>query len=556
MHQRSAKKIITYSFLLQSEDTVLDMETTIEPDPPEIIRVQEAESTTSTVQSETSEQKTPQDAAPQATADESVAKIKEPTPEPEEPPSPPKPKIQITIKTPKEKQIIEVDEDACIKDIKTIASEKFSADPDYLCLIFAGKMMEDNDTLETHNIHEGMTIHLIIKTAPREAEPGPQRPPADIQQTPFGLGSIGGLVGLESLGLGSANFMELQNRLQTELLGNPELLRRVLENPLVQSLMNETDSMKSLLQNIPQMRDLMSRHPEIRSMLNNTELLKHTSELARNPSMLQELMRNLDGSNPMDGTTTYTTLPTIYNNFQEPHLSSVTAKVQEALKKTEPGNIFNNPQMSSLLQQMAENPQTIQNMLSAPYTQTMLQALQADPSMTSAIVNENPLYKNNPQLQQYIQSMMPQLITQLQNPEVLNMMANPQAVNALMNIQEGLDQLKNVAPGLVTNLGLGSFNDYTGANNPGNSSADASAAAEKKTTPQQETFSKFMAAMVSQMASSDSGLPPEQRYKLQMDHLKMMGFQNEELNLQVLTSVFGDVNAAVLKLFARNNTVQ
>lgn len=60
-------------------------------------------------------------------------------------------------------------------------AEKFSAEPDQLCLIFAGKIMKDNDTLSTHNIKDGLTVHLVIKTAPRPAEAGPQRPPGKIQ---------------------------------------------------------------------------------------------------------------------------------------------------------------------------------------------------------------------------------------------------------------------------------------------------------------------------------------------------------------------------------------
>jgi ubiquilin len=48
---------------------------------------------------------------------------------------------------------------------------------------------------------------------------------------------------------------------------------------------------------------------------------------------------------------------------------------------------------------MMENPQLMQNMLSAPYTQSMLQAFAADPNMAAQIVNSNPLFADNPGLQ-------------------------------------------------------------------------------------------------------------------------------------------------------------
>lgn len=88
--------------------------------------------------------------------------------------------------------------------------------------------------------------------------------------------------------------MELQNRMQSELLGNPDLLRQVLNNPLVQRLMNDPENMRTLITSNPQMQELMERNPEINHMLNNPDLLRQTMELARNPSMLQELMRNHD----------------------------------------------------------------------------------------------------------------------------------------------------------------------------------------------------------------------------------------------------------------------
>jgi len=41
---------------------------------------------------------------------------------------------------------------------------------------------------------------------------------ADVSATPFGLGALGGLSGLSSLGLGSANFMDLQQKMMREVL--------------------------------------------------------------------------------------------------------------------------------------------------------------------------------------------------------------------------------------------------------------------------------------------------------------------------------------------------
>lgn len=136
-------------------------------------------------------------------------------------------KITITVKTPKEKEVFEVYEKKSVKEFKEQVAPRFKAEPDQLVMIYAGKIMKDNDTLESHNVKEGFTVHLVIRAAPKPSDSGPSRPPADISATPFSLGGLGGLPGMEGLGMGSNTFMELQNRMQSEILGNPELLRQV-----------------------------------------------------------------------------------------------------------------------------------------------------------------------------------------------------------------------------------------------------------------------------------------------------------------------------------------
>ena len=101
---------------------------------------------------------------------------------------------------------------------KAKISPEFNNTPvEQLCLIFSGKIMKDHETLETHNIKDGMTVHLVIRSgssggsnnqaASSAAASGNQqqqnRPTGDPSQTPFGLGGLGGLPGMSNLGLGT-----------------------------------------------------------------------------------------------------------------------------------------------------------------------------------------------------------------------------------------------------------------------------------------------------------------------------------------------------------------
>lgn len=366
---------------------------------------------------------------------------------------------------------------------KELVAAKFEADVEQLCLIFAGKIMKDNETLKDHNVKDGLTVHLVIKSKPQAEPERPARPAADVRQTPFGLNQLGGLAGMGALGAGSNTFMDLQAQMQNELMGNPEMIRTVLDNPLVQQMMNNPDTMRSLLTSNPQMQDLMQRNPEISHMLNNPELLRQTMELARNPAMLQELMRSHDRamSNLESVPGGYSALQRIYRDIQEPMLNAATesfsgnpfsglvdnsagANPQQGAENRDPlpnpwarggsgggsgnnqrqgsanaapANILNTPSMQSLLQQMSDNPTMMQNLMNAPYTRSMMEAMSADPQMAANLINQSPLLANNPQMQDQMRTMMPQLLQQMQNPEVMQMMSNPNALEAIMQIQQG-----------------------------------------------------------------------------------------------------------------------
>ncbi|EFA11174.1 ubiquilin-1 [Tribolium castaneum] len=507
----------------------------------------------------------------------------------------PKKKITVTVKTPKEKENFEVDEDLAVKAFKEVIAPVFNADVDQLCLIFAGKIMKDNDTLQQHNIKDGLTIHLVIRAVPRSTESGPSRPPADVSATPFNLGPLGGLAGLDSLGVGSGNFMEIQSRMQTELLNNPDMLRQLLDNPFVQRIMNDPENMRALITRNPQMQELMERNPEINHMLNNPELLRQTMELARNPSMLQELMRSHDRaiSNLESIPGGYNALQRMYRDIQEPMFSATSEQFsrnpfaglvdnnqsgnnpQQGTENREPlpnpwggqrpntnnsstnrpqRPVMNSPSMASLLQQMSENSDLMQNMLSAPYTQNVLEALASDPNMATALLSDNPLLSGNPQLQEQVRTMIPSFVQQLQNPDIQNVMSNPQALNAIMQIHQGMETLRQTAPNLVNTFGAGGTTATTTPSTTTTTTTTTTTQANTTTTQSStnsDPFSEFMARMVAGMASQrDTTLPPEQRYQTQLEQLASMGFVNREANLQALIATFGDVNAAVERLLA------
>lgn len=191
--------------------------------------------------------------------------------------------MKITVKTPKEQHVIEIDANATIKEVtvdnklamnlnwltmpvfilihhfqfRAKVAEKFNQSEELLCLIFAGKIMKDTETLTHHKLGDGYVVHLVIKSSAR----GPQDPssrPTSSNTTSGGNNSSGtpqsgtqpnsnpmgslfgsfGLPNLGSMGLGGPGMMNLQDRVQQELMSNPDALRQVLDSPIVQNMMS------------------------------------------------------------------------------------------------------------------------------------------------------------------------------------------------------------------------------------------------------------------------------------------------------------------------------
>lgn len=272
-------------------------------------------------------------------------------------PEPAEPKIiKVTVKTPKEKEEFAVPENSTVLQFKEAISKRFKSQIDQLVLIFAGKILKDQDTLMQHGIHDGLTVHLVIKiqnrpqgrsntqqpsttagtstttttttttTTARASTTGPRSNPTPTvtNSNPFASGTLGGLASLSSLGLSSTTFTELQNHMQHQLMSTPEMMIQIMENPFVQSMLSNPDLMRQLIMANPQMQQLIQRNPEISHLLNNPDIMRQTLEIARNPAMMQEMMRNQDLalSNLESLPGGYNALRRMYTDIQEPMLNA------------------------------------------------------------------------------------------------------------------------------------------------------------------------------------------------------------------------------------------
>lgn len=504
-------------------------------------------------------------------------------------------------------------ENSSVQQFKEEISKRFKSHIDQLVLIFAGKILKDQDTLSQHGIHDGLTVHLVIKTQNRPQDNSAQQtnaPGSTVTSSPapdsnptsgsaanssFGVGGLGGLAGLSSLGLNTTNFSELQSQMQRQLLSNPEMMVQIMENPFVQSMLSNPDLMRQLIMANPQMQQLIQRNPEISHMLNNPDIMRQTLELARNPAMMQEMMRNQDRalSNLESIPGGYNALRRMYTDIQEPMLNAAQEQFggnpfaslvssSSSAEGTQPSRTENRdplpnpwaPQTSQSSPASGTTGSTTNTMSTSGGTATSTPAGQSTsgpslvpgagasmfntPGMQSLLqqITENPQLMQNMLSAPYMRSMLqslsqnPDLAAQMQNPDTLSAMSNPRAMQALLQIQQGLQTLATEAPGLIPGFTPG----LAAGNSGGSSGTNApSTAPSEDTNPQGGTAEPGHQQFIQQMLQALAGVnpqlqSPEVRFQQQLEQLSAMGFLNREANLQALIATGGDINAAIERL--------
>nr|VZH97837.1 unnamed protein product [Spirometra erinaceieuropaei] len=423
--------------------------------------------------------------------------------------------ITIRLKSPKDEKSIKIREDATIKELRAEAAKAYTADEGRVCLIFAGKILKDEDTLAQHKLKDNLVVHIVIKSGSGTQRPAGEGSSSNTETTNRAPGlDLGGLSSVASSVLnnpeGSGNlFSSMQQNMQRQVLQNPELLRTMVESPLVQSLMS------------------------------GARQAAPTNEPMPNP-WATPAQTNTSGASgtPASGTT--------------------------ASGRTAGGGA------SSATNPFVFNPDVMSNAFQAPYVQSVLDAMSSNPESLELLMTNSPFFANaDPNTRAQMQRMIPQLARQMNQPGFRNMLTNPRALRAMTQIQEGLQILQQEAPEVLASLSMPAF---TAAHEPpsaptteggtGTTATTTPADASTGGTPasgntNQVELATLLASMLNMMAPTSgatpaartpSNEPPEQRYASQLETLASMGFINREANIQALILSMGDVNGAVERL--------
>lgn len=425
-------------------------------------------------------------------------------------------------------------------------------------LIYRGHILKDqftiNEVQSKHGLQSGHSMHVV--PAPSSTSRPPSTPTNPPRQTPssnttaaanganrpratannmpsqqpmpnpFAAAAGGGTPGNTP---GLPDMMEMH----AQMMRNPDQLQAMLNSPVMDSIMNNPDIMRSFMMDNPQMRELIERNPEFAHVFSDPETFRQMMQMARNPSLMNEMMRNTDRQmaniEMMPGG--FDALRRVHENIQAPLMDAAQGGfVQDTngritrtntIARGTNTNADNNP-FSSLFESNTPSNTPMPNpwaalgagTRSANNTNTTTDnnlpppASNNDSGSGSAMRFLGPLFGMegmnneqtagmgaNPGLQAMIQAMLdnpavlraviasnpqfqtltrsqPEYAAMLQNPEFLRAILDPAVLRLVQNLQNEEDLINN---GSANQTGTAPANNSTTAPGGGGTTANANA---------------------------------------------------------------------------------
>ncbi|XP_039069661.1 ubiquitin domain-containing protein DSK2b-like [Hibiscus syriacus] len=254
--------------------------------------------------------------------------------------------------SPASKFSVQIKLDSTVLSFKALLARNCDIPADQQCLIYKGRILKDDQTLQSYGLEADHTVRLVRRFAPTPSPTttnasgsissggsntsqtnsrgvglddggtlGPGGAGQKVSLFPgLGFGGLGGSAGL--FGAGLPDFEQVHRKLTQ----NRDIMTELMNMPTVRNLINDPDMVGNLIMNNPQLAELIDRNPELAHLLNDPAAIHRTLEAARNPELMREILRNSDRamSNIVSFPEGFNTLHRIYETVQEPFMNSTT----------------------------------------------------------------------------------------------------------------------------------------------------------------------------------------------------------------------------------------
>ncbi|XAR73687.1 hypothetical protein NMG60_11007750 [Bertholletia excelsa] len=517
---------------------------------------------------------------------------------------------------------VQISLDSTVGSFKSIVAQHCDIPPDQQRLIYKGRILKDDQALESYGLEADHTVHLVRGFAPAASpnnaattNTGVPNSNPTVRPTGsdeggalggsglgaslfpgFGFNGLGGSSGL--FGAGLPEFEQVQQ----QLTQNPNLMREIMDMPVVQNLMNNPDIMRNLIMNNPQMREIIDRNPELGHILNDPSTLRQTLEAARNPELMREMMRNTDRamSNIESSPEGFNMLRRMYENVQEPFLNATTMAGDArndvgsnpfaallGMQGAGQGRDQSNNPASADSETTTNSPAPNTNPLPNPWASGGARGAQTNSAQRSAPAGDVRIpapaglgglgfpelermfsstqdtaslsqFVQNPAVSQMMQSLLsnPQYMNQIlglnpqmrsildSNAQFREMMQNPEFIRQLTS-PETMQQLLTLQQALLSQLGRQSSTREAGQTGGGIGTID-------------NMGLEMLMNMFGGLGTGNPtipnrpNVPPEELYATQLTQLQEMGFFDTQENIRALIATAGNVHAAVERLLGNS----
>ena len=400
-------------------------------------------------------------------------------------------------------------------------------------LIYSGKVLKDGDTLATHSVKEGNTMHLV-KSAPsnQRQQPASQQPttntatdstnltPQGVAGVPQNLASGTGNDPLAGLtGARYAGFTQLPSASMFQNPPTQEDMIRQLQDPNFAQMMREA-------MNNPQFVDMMiNSHPQLRAMGPQARQVLQSDQFRRmmtDPEQIRTMMQMQQmmggaGMGGMGGQEAFPA-PGATNTSDTPDAQNQTQN-QQGQQPPNPFAAFGGNQGANPFGGMFGFPPPSQN------------SQQTGTTTNNDNNNQNPTPANpfaalfNPAM---LGGQQPQQGGGTGNPnDQNNQQQNPLANSPFLANNPFLqnpDAMRNLMQAMGGGAGGGQMPNWMDMMGGGGAGG---------------------------FGGPPDNRPPEERYAMQLRQLNEMGFHDFDRNIQALSRSGGDVNGALEYLFSQ-----
>lgn len=497
--------------------------------------------------------------------------------------------MTLTIKCNSDKSEVTTTASSTVLELKQKIEVALSVPAAQQRLIYRGKVLKDDNTLQFYEIDGSQPVHMVKGMAPpAPAASTPAVTPASSSgnrnlpsNTPYASTSTTTTSNPFSMMNASASSPFGNMPGMDSLLNNPDIMSQMMNSPIMDSIMSNPDMLRNMITNNPEMQAMLDSNPHIRHVLNDPSTLRHTMEMMRNPNAMREAMRSQDLAmshleNIPGG---FNALRRMYEEVQEPMMEAAQSRNNSMFSnsnnnstnypsvpsppQTSPNtaalpnpwgsvptpapsnNTFNSNSNASMGNPFANmggmggmggmpNPSQMGSMLSNPGVQQMMQQMMSNPAMINQMAAGNPQLAaalNNPQTRQMLSS-----------PEMLRMMSDPAAMEAIMQMNNSMSVLNSRMPGMFNGLGAGAM--------PGAGAGAGAGGFDLSSILGGGSNGSGALQMPPSLPVPAPVTDPATTYAVQLRQLQDMGFFDTSANIRALQSTGGNVNAAVERLLS------